>query len=198
MIKMGRLNRAENDSGFTLIELMVVVTIVGVLAAVAIPRYISYVRTSQTAEVGQIAGSIVAAMRSYADAQSLTPAATATLFNTQVVTPAGVAAPAGKDLKNVLPQINVPANTTFTYTVAAVATGDEAAYCITAKGNDNAGVKDGLVLYSSTPALTSTGGWAGRIFNRSYINGLTDLTAAPAATAGGYCTAAGGVQATPS
>lgn len=191
MIKMGRLNRAENDSGFTLIELMVVVTIVGVLAAVAIPRYISYVRTSQTAEVGQIGGSIVSAMQAYADAQSLTPAATVALFNTQVVTPFGVAPPAGKDLKTILPQINLPANATFTYTVAAIEAADavgETAYCIMATGTANAGVSGGLVLYSSGPALTSTGGWAGRVFNRNYINGTTNLTGA---SPGGYCTAAG-------
>jgi prepilin-type N-terminal cleavage/methylation domain-containing protein len=36
--------------GFTLIEVMIVVAIIGVLAAVAIPAYMSYVRKSKTSE----------------------------------------------------------------------------------------------------------------------------------------------------
>ena len=47
-----------NEKGFTLIELMIVVAIIGILAAVAIPQYQSHVVRTQVSRVMMESGEI--------------------------------------------------------------------------------------------------------------------------------------------
>jgi type IV pilus assembly protein PilA len=63
---MSRFVRKSDQKGFTMIELMVVVVIVGVLAAIAIPMYGKYVRNARMTEATGRIGEIVTAAKAWA------------------------------------------------------------------------------------------------------------------------------------
>ncbi len=60
------MNRSRRSaSGFTMIELMVVVSVVGVLAAIAVPIYGTYARNARVSEAHSRIGDILTAAKSF-------------------------------------------------------------------------------------------------------------------------------------
>ncbi|MDZ7597855.1 MAG: prepilin-type N-terminal cleavage/methylation domain-containing protein [Desulfobacterales bacterium] len=57
--------RKSNEKGFTLIELMIVIAIIGILAAIAIPNFISYRNKSYCSATESDANMIAAAIADY-------------------------------------------------------------------------------------------------------------------------------------
>lgn len=61
------MNRFRNShKGFTMIEMMVVVVIVGILAAIAIPLYGNYIKNSRVTEATSRIGEIVTSSKAWA------------------------------------------------------------------------------------------------------------------------------------
>ncbi|MFC3531682.1 pilin [Vogesella facilis] len=76
------MKRAQQ--GFTLIELMIVVAIIGILAAIAIPAYQDYTKRAHVSEGLQLAGAAKTAIAEYYSSNNVFPASNG---------PAGLASP---------------------------------------------------------------------------------------------------------
>ena len=61
-----KLNRKLGRKGFTMIELMVVVVVVGVLATIAVPMYGKYIKNARVTESTSRIGELVTASKSWA------------------------------------------------------------------------------------------------------------------------------------
>jgi len=83
-MKLYQLRKKANEKGFTLIELMIVIAIIGILAAIAIPNFISYRNKSFCSRAETDANNIAGAVADYFAIPTHTQIATADLNMTML------------------------------------------------------------------------------------------------------------------
>ncbi len=130
----------KRNQGFSLIELMIVVVVIGILSAVAIPSYSNYVKRGKIAEATTSLSGLRVSMEQYfQDNRTYLNAAG---------TACGVAMPTAAAVQH------------FTLTCAGTAT----TYLITATGNAASGMANFAYTIDQQNAKTSTitaAGWTG-------------------------------------
>jgi|SRR5690554_4717790 len=72
---MQKIQMNKGQQGFTLIELMIVVAIIGILAAVAIPAYQDYIARSQVSEAFSMSSGAKTAIAEYGQINGIYPGA---------------------------------------------------------------------------------------------------------------------------
>ena len=184
------LKSHSKESGFTLVELMVVVAIIAILASIAAPRYNAYLKSSEASEAVTTAAFIHQNMQAYTDIEIARGKGTTEIITNGFaaypdLVPTAVTVPTAS-VGNMIPALSLADDAAFGYTISAAldTTTGEIHSCIIASKVTTAGnalSTTAQVLYSSRTSTLPT--WSG---NSYLVRFIDETTAFPK---GGACDA---------
>ena len=118
-----------NSQGFTLIELMIVIAIIGILAAIAIPNFIAYRDKSFCSRAETDAGNVAASISDYfaVPTKVIVPVEGGTRYPTwkRGATPYGIAMSGSDTSQNTVTVVDTTAKITITVTDGSTRCPDE-------------------------------------------------------------------------
>ncbi|MBF0141261.1 MAG: type II secretion system protein [Magnetococcales bacterium] len=188
--------KLHNQSGFTLVELMVVVTIIAILASVGLPKMAAFVRTSETSEAVEISARIIKSMNGYIESHpEITDVTTlADNLNNHNMLNNG-SANASSQITAIIPHMVLATNSNFSYKVAAKVDGSRVLWaCVTATRDGGTGTNLSITGYKPiyiSSVTTLIPGWEGNVYRRGYLDGTSALVV------GGTCGTDGAATSTP-
>ncbi len=139
--------RMLDNKGFTLVELMVVIIIVGILAAIAVPLYTGYVERARVTEGTSIMGAIITSQK--VEKQRTT---------NYYTIPLGLG---GTDVAAFKAKgIDITDTRFFTYQTAAIGVKPNDGFTVTGTTTADFGTAGGTMTYTYDPTAADPSSWA--------------------------------------